>query len=123
MEKIQTVIVLGASDKPHRYSYKAIKLLKQYGHKVIPVHPKLASIDDSKVIANLANIHETIDTLTLYIGPTKSQLLVEEIIVLKPKRVIFNPGTESQILQEKLLQANIPFIHDCTLIMLDSNQF
>ena len=35
------VAVLGASNKPDRYSYKAIKLLQECGHHVFPVHPKL----------------------------------------------------------------------------------
>ncbi len=121
--KIQTVVVLGASNKPHRYSYKAIKLLKKYGHHVIPVHPELSSIDGLSVIANLSDINKTVDTLTLYMGVKRSQLLVDEIISLRPKRVIFNPGTESKILERKLLQANIPFVQDCTLIMLESKQF
>jgi len=119
----QTVVVLGASNKPHRYSYKAIKRLKEYGHNIIPVHPKLTNIDGLSVITNLSDIHETVDTLTLYIGADKSQFLIDEIIALKPERVIFNPGTKSELLEDKLLQAEILFIHDCTLIMLESDQF
>jgi len=119
----QTVVVLGASNKPHRYSYKAIKLLKEYGHNIIPVHPKLTNIDGLPVIANLSDIHETVDTLTLYIGADKSRFLIDEIIALKPERVIFNPGTKSELLEEKLSQAALLFIHDCTLIMLESDQF
>ncbi|MCK5538114.1 MAG: CoA-binding protein [Bacteroidales bacterium] len=121
--KTQTVVVLGASDKQHRYSYKAIKLLEQFGHNIIPVHPKLTDIDGLSVVENLSDINETVDTLTLYIGADRSKLLLNEIIELKPKRVIFNPGTDSEILTEKLLQAEITFIHDCTLIMLETNQF
>ena len=122
-QKIQTVVVLGASNKINRYSYKAIKLLEQYGHNIIPVHPKLDRIGDLPVIAHLSNIDVNVDTLTLYVGADRSQLISDEIIALKPKRVIFNPGTESEILEEKLRHAKIPFMYDCTLIMLDSNQF
>ena len=121
--KTQTVVVLGASDKQHRYSYKAIKLLEQYGHNIIPIHPKLTDIDGLSVISSLSDINEAVDTLTLYIGADRSKLLLNEIIELKPKRVIFNPGTESEMLTERLLQEEITFIHDCTLIMLETNQF
>ncbi len=105
--KTQTVVVLGASDKQHRYSYKAIKLLERYGHNIIPVHPKLTDIDGLSVISSLSDINEAVDTLTLYIGADRSKLLLNEIIELKPKRVIFNPGTNSKILTEKLLQEEI----------------
>jgi len=122
-KRTQTVVVLGASNKPHRYSYKAIKLLQKRGHRIIPIHPKLSDIDDLPVISNLSNVKDKVDTLTLYIGKERSKLLIDEIIALRPKRVIFNPGTESKKLVKKLSQAEIPFIHDCTLIMLESSQF
>ena len=41
----ETVVVLGASPKVDRYSYKAIKMLGDCGHKVIPVNPYHAQID------------------------------------------------------------------------------
>ena len=122
-KNIQTVVVLGASDKPHRYSYQAIKLLKKHGHNIIPVHPKLEEIDGLSVVKSLSDIHEAVDTVTLYVAEKRSQFLIDEITALNPKRVIFNPGTKSEILEEKLLQAKIPFIHDCTLIMLESKKF
>ncbi|MCM8776521.1 MAG: CoA-binding protein, partial [Candidatus Omnitrophica bacterium] len=39
------VAVIGASDKPDRYSYKAVKLLLERGHRVYPVHPRVKDID------------------------------------------------------------------------------
>ena len=42
----RTVVVLGASPKPVRYSYQAVKLLKDKGYRVIPVHPKAQRIED-----------------------------------------------------------------------------
>ena len=37
--KQERVAILGASDKPDRYSNKAQRLLRQHGHTVVPVHP------------------------------------------------------------------------------------
>lgn len=119
----QTVVVLGASAKPQRFSYKAVGLLRQYGHRIIPVHPKLPLIDDIPVFSQLSEIQEIVDTLTLYIGPERSQLLHDDIIDLAPRRVIFNPGTESPSLEQRLTEVDIPFVYDCTLIMLQSEQF
>jgi uncharacterized protein len=121
--KQQLVVVLGASDKAHRYSCQAISLLTQYGHQVIPVHPKLSVIDGINVISHLSQINEKVDTLTLYIGPERSLQLIDDIVSLKPRRVIFNPGSESVEMEKKLTHAAIPFIHDCTLIMLNNKQF
>ena len=119
----QTVVVLGASIKPQRYSYKAVKLLLKYNHTVIPVHPKLTQLNKLPVVARLSDISTPVDTLTLYVGADRSGPMIDEIIALKPGRVIFNPGTESALLEKKLSRSGISFVHDCTLIMLQSNQF
>lgn len=119
----QTVVVLGASAKAQRFSYKAVSLLKQYGHRVIPVHPKLTAVNDVPVLAELGDIREPVDTLTMYLGAPRSQPLHDAIIALAPRRVIFNPGSESEELEQRLRQAKIPFVLDCTLVMLQSGQF
>jgi len=117
------VAILGASNKPQRYAYRALSKLVQHGYTVTPVHPKLDLIDEHPVKANLTEITEPVTTLTLYLGPERSQTIVDDIIKLNPGRVIFNPGTESEILEKALEQASIPYIKDCTLIMLDYNLF
>jgi predicted CoA-binding protein len=119
----QTVVVLGASNKPERFSNMAIKKLIQHGHRVVPVHPRLTEIDGVPVISDMENIDESIDTLTLYVGPQRIQPLIEKIVALHPKRVIFNPGTESVSLENRLAENNIAFVRACTLVMLDSGDF
>lgn len=119
----QTVAVLGASHKPERYSNQAVRMLKEYGHRVIPVTPGRAVIEDLPVSAELGGIQERVDTLTLYVGPERSAQLREAILTLKPGRVILNPGTESPDLEKALDEAGIPWQHACTLVMLRTGQF
>ena len=119
----EAVVVLGASDKAQRFSNKAIKKLKLYGHKVIPVHPRLKEIEGLPVAHDLTHVIEKVDTLTLYVGPQRSKDLIEQIIALQPKRVIFNPGTESQDLEQQLKEHDIAYLKACTLIMLDTGEF
>lgn len=119
----QTVVVLGASNKPQRFSNMAIKKLIQHGHRVIPVHPRLAEIEGMPVVSDMDKINESIDTLTLYVGPQRIQPLIEKIVTLHPKRVIFNPGTESVELENRLTEHNIAFVMACTLVMLDTGEF
>lgn len=119
----QTVVVLGASNKPQRFSNMAIKKLLQHGHRVIPIHPRLAEIEGVPVVDQLEDVSEKIDTLTLYVGPQRIQPLIEKIVALQPKRVIFNPGTESVALESALTEHNIAYVRACTLVMLDSGEF
>lgn len=119
----QTVAVLGASHKPERYSNQAVRMLKEYGHQVIPVTPGRKDIEGLPVAVSLADIGRPVDTLTVYVGPERSAQLQEEILALKPGRVILNPGTESEGLQQALDRAGIPWQHACTLVLLRTGQF
>jgi len=119
----QTIVVLGASNKPHRYANKAIRMLQEYGYHVVPIHPKLENIEGLVVKHKLENILQPVDTLTLYVGPERSKDLIESIIQLNPSRVIFNPGTEFEVLELELYRNDISFVKDCTLLMLEHGRF
>jgi predicted CoA-binding protein len=123
MSNPQTVAVLGASNNPDRYSNMAVRRLHNAGHRVIPVNPALEEIEGLPVTKTLADINKPIDTLTLYVGPQRSTPLIDDIVRLAPKRVIFNPGTESKELATALDRANIPHLEACTLVMLQTGQF
>ncbi len=123
MDQNHHVVVLGASDKPDRFAYKAVRLLKHHEYDVTPVHPKLTETQNLQVASSLSAISKPIDTLTLYVGPTRLLGMIEGILAAKPARVIFNPGTESQELQTALDQAKIAWQEDCTLVLLNNGRF
>jgi predicted CoA-binding protein len=123
---MSNVVVLGASDKPERYSYKAMLLLAQKGHTPLGVNPKLDSIAGLACVANLRAAKEkmsAIDTLTMYVSPELSTPLLNDILFMKPRRVIFNPGSENDELMEKLEKAGIEVEAACTLVLLNTAQF
>jgi len=78
------VAILGASDNTERYSYKAFKMLQEYGHTPFPVSPKLKELEGCKVFPTLSAIPERVDTLTMYVNNGVSTALREEILKLKP---------------------------------------
>lgn len=119
----ERVAVLGASRKPDRYSNKAVVLLKEHGHSVIPVHPLEEKIEELPVAHSLREITEPVDTLTVYVGPHAIKPLIGDIVALKPSRVILNPGTESEDLKSALSANEIPFIEACTLVLLKTGQY
>lgn len=118
-----TVVVLGASPKPVRYSHRALRLLQDQGYRVIPVHPKASKIEQIPVVHTLDAIREPVHTLTSYIGPERVHHQIQAIISLRPGRVILNPGAESRELELALHQARIPCEHACTLVLLRTGQF
>ncbi len=119
----QTVVVLGASPKPERYSNQAVRDLVAHGHKVYPVHPTSAQIHAQPCYKSLDAIDVPVDTLTLYVGADRSDQLSESIFKLKPKRIIMNPGTENDALEAQAQALHIEVVRGCTLVMLRTQQF
>ena len=117
------VAVVGASNKPERYSHQAVVLLAKKGHAVYPIHPALAEIDGHPVFKKLADVPAPLHTVSLYVSPALSGGLAGDLLAARPARVIFNPGTENPELEEKLAAAGIATVQACTLVLLRTGQF
>ncbi|MGM0654060.1 MAG: CoA-binding protein [Thermodesulfobacteriota bacterium] len=122
-EKKETVAVVGASPLKDRYSNQAQILLEEYGHSPVPVAPKHETIEDKTVYHALSDIPQAIDTVTMYIGPARQDKVIDQILDIKPQRVIFNPGTENPRAYEKLKPAGIKVQEACTLVLLKTGQY
>jgi uncharacterized protein len=117
------VAVLGASNKPDRYSYKAVMLLRAKGHVPFPVHPSLPAIEGLPVHASLRDISAPIDTISVYLSARNQDPIVEHILQSGARRVIFNPGAENPALSARLKDAGIEAENVCTLVLLNTGQF
>lgn len=115
-------LVFGATPNPDRYAFKAFTMLESHGHEVIGVGVKKGEINGKAILQgapDLANIH----TITLYVNPTIQAEYYTYFLSLKPKRIIFNPGTENPELEQICLQQGIEAVEACTLVMLSTGQY
>lgn len=115
-------LVIGASTNPERYSFKAIEMLTEYNHDVLAYGLREGKVANTPIDTTLV-AYENIDTITLYVNPTRQFELYDYIISLHPRRVIFNPGTENDELVSLLDQNNIKSEIACTLVLLRTNQY
>jgi hypothetical protein len=115
-------VVLGASDNPERYSNMAMHRLKAHGHPVIAIGRKAAEVAGIPIITDHPEATD-VDTITLYLNPTLQQPLYDYILSLKPKRIIFNPGTENDELYDMANAHGILPVEACTLVMLNTGQY
>lgn len=119
---MKKTLVIGASENPARYSYKAIIKLQQHAHPVVAIGLREGAVNGLN-FGKEKTIFEDIHTITLYINPTIQEQYYDYILSLKPQRVIFNPGTENEAF-ERLLQYNkIETLQACTLVMLATGQY
>lgn len=115
-------VVIGASDNEERYAYKATVSLKQHGHKVYPVGLRSGSIEGTEIFTDKPVI-QNVDTVTLYVGPQNQDGWKDYIFSLKPKRIIFNPGTENPTFEAEVRAKGIEAVEACTLVMLSIGNY
>ncbi len=115
-------LILGASDNPARYSYLALQRLRGKGHAVVAVGRKAVVVDGVSISATPVATAD-IDTVTLYLNADHQKDYYDYILSLKPRRIIFNPGTENEELEELAAINGIQAIEACTLVMLSTGQY
>lgn len=122
MSKNKTTVVIGASPNTDRYSYKATISLVKHGHTVYPVGMRNGKIHELDIITYKPVI-EDVDTVTLYVGPSHQDAWIDYIISLKPKRIIFNPGTENLAFESLAESKGIETMQACTLVLLAIKEY
>ncbi|WP_341216082.1 CoA-binding protein [uncultured Wocania sp.] len=115
-------LVLGASLKPNRYSNFVIRKLINNGYEVVAFGLKKGEVSGVNIDIELKQ-YKNIDTVTLYLNPKRQVAYYDYIVSLKPKRVIFNPGTENPEFYNILKENRIEFEVACSLVLLSTNQY
>ncbi|MDB5252930.1 MAG: CoA-binding protein [Flaviaesturariibacter sp.] len=119
---MKKTVVLGASDNPSRYSYLAVRKLTAHQHPVVAIGRKKGSVAGVEIGTETEPAAD-VDTVTLYLNPTNQKPYYDYILGLKPKRIIFNPGTENEELMDRAEEAGIEPVVACTLVMLSTGQY
>ena len=120
MEK--KTLVIGASENQSRYSNLAVKKLISHDHPVVALGRRAGKIGNTEIITE-KNLLTDIDTVTLYLNPSNQKPYYDYILSLKPRRIIFNPGTENEELQELAEKNGIKTMEACTLVLLSTSQY
>lgn len=122
MIKNKKTLVLGATTKPERYAFKAVNMLVDKGHSVLALGQNTGEIAGINIQTKAIPL-KNIDTVTLYLNPTRQRDYYNYIVETKPKRVIFNPGTENPEFYQLLKLNDIKVEVACTLVLLSTNQY
>lgn len=120
MEK--PTLVIGASTNPDRYSYMAIKSLVVNQYQVFALGLREGNahgVSIERPFPDIPHVH----TITMYVGKRNQPFYYNFIMSLKPKRVIFNPGSENHELEQILMAGNTEVLHACTLVLLQQGSY
>lgn len=121
---MKKTVVVGATPNPARYAYLAATMLDEYQNETILLGIQKGEIEGNKIldIRQKPSI-QGVDTITLYIGPQRQPEWYDYLLSLKPKRIIFNPGTENDEFEKLAKQQGIEALQACTLVLLRSLQY
>ena len=117
-------IVIGATTNPSRYAFLAAEMLSSYKHEIILMGIKNGEVQGQPILdINSRPTLKDVDTITLYIGPQHQPEHYKYLLSLKPKRFIFNPGTENSEFEKLVEESGAEAIEACTLVMLRTGQY
>ena len=121
---MKKTVIIGASPNPQRYSFLATGMLQNKGITTLPLGIREGKIGETNILPlqerpKLEDVH----TITLYLNPQNQAQYIDYILSLKPKRVIFNPGTENEPFARQLTANGIVAMEACTLVLLQTNQY
>jgi uncharacterized protein len=121
---VKRTVIIGATTNPARYAYIAARMLTDYQHEIIPVGLKEGEVFGKEILDILEKPPvNDVDTVTMYIGPQRQPEYYNYILDMKPRRIIFNPGTENEVLEKMAEDRGIEVVYGCTLVMLRSHQY
>tara|TARA_B100001093_G_C26808615_1_gene1006599 strand:+ start:1494 stop:1856 length:363 start_codon:yes stop_codon:yes gene_type:complete len=114
-------LVFGASLNPHRHSNQVIIRLKQKNFDVIGFGNREGDVNGVKIKTDLP--FQNIDTITMYMGARNQEPFIDDILNLNPRRIIFNPGAENNLLSKLARDIGIDVVEGCSMVMLALDEY
>lgn len=118
LRESRRVVVLGASNRPHRAGFYVPQYLAEQGYEVQGVNPEHAGEElfGQPVLARLEEVEGEVDLLDVFRRPDALPDHTAEILALRPKVVWFQAGIVHDAVAAELSANGIDVVQDrCTL--------
>jgi uncharacterized protein len=94
LTQTRTIALVGASDRPDRPSYSVMRVLQNWGYRVLPVNPQITGehVHGEYVWRELGQIGEPIDLVDIFRRPQAAGEAVDEAIAVGAKAVWLQIG-------------------------------
>lgn len=120
---MKKTLVIGVSARHERFANLAVRNLIAHGHPVEAIGLQKGHCCGIEIKTGQPKI-ANVDTVSLYVGPRNQDTYIDYILnEIKPKRIIFNPGTENPVFENKAIQNGIEVDEACTLILLSMKAY
>jgi len=94
LTETRTIALIGASDRPDRPSYNVMRVLQEWGYRVLPVNPQITGehVHGEYVWRELSQIGEPIDMVDIFRRPIAAGEAVDEAIAAGARAVWLQIG-------------------------------
>ena len=114
LKDTRTIALIGASDRPDRPSYRVMRVLQDWGYRVLPVNPQITGehVHGEYVWRELGQIGEPIDMVDIFRRPTAAGEAVDAAIAAGVKAVWLQIGVINQEAAARAEAAGLKVVMD-----------
>ena len=112
LEECETWAVVGLSGNRSRAAYGVAQVLKRFGKRVVPVHPKAEQVHGEQGYASLADIPFPVDVVDVFVNSELAGGVADEAVAVGAKAVWFQLGVIDEEAFARTLAAGVPMVMD-----------
>ncbi|MFC8595332.1 CoA-binding protein [Streptomyces atroolivaceus] len=107
-----TWAVVGLSGNRARAAYGVAEVLKRFGKRVVPVHPKAEPVHGEQGYASLADIPFPVDVVDVFVNSELAGGVADEAVAAGAKAVWFQLGVIDEEAYERTREAGLAMVMD-----------
>ncbi|MFI1869342.1 CoA-binding protein [Streptomyces jumonjinensis] len=107
-----TWAVVGLSDNESRAAYGVARVLKSFGKRVVPVHPKAETVHGEPGYASLADIPFAVDVVDVFVNSGLAGAVADEAVAIGAKAVWFQLGVIDEEAYARTRAAGLDMVMD-----------
>jgi len=110
-------VVAGSFRNESKYAYKILKMLKNKGYEVYPVHPTIKEVEGQLCYSSVKDIPCVIDVVNLVTPPTVTERILIECKERGIKKIWLQPGAENENTIKFCRENNMEVIYQVCVMM------
>ncbi|MFJ8861514.1 CoA-binding protein [Streptomyces sp. NPDC102451] len=107
-----TWAVVGLSTNRSRAAYGVAEVLKRFGKRVVPVHPKAEPVHGEQGYASLADIPFPVDVVDVFVNSDLAGAVADEAVATGAKAVWFQLGVIDEEAYGRTREAGLDMVMD-----------